>query len=82
MPYEDVWGSGGIVHLFLISALDGGEWSLSHPGWFTNGEMAPGTYWIGVWVTHFSSFIKMLNNGEKARYGQPLKGRLDKKKFR
>jgi hypothetical protein len=36
----DVW-----LHIFLTSALVGGEWSASHPGRFT-----PGTHWIGGWV--------------------------------
>jgi hypothetical protein len=31
-------------------ALDGGEWSASHPGRFTTRERAPGTQWIGDWV--------------------------------
>jgi hypothetical protein len=35
---------------FLISTLDGGEWSASHPGRFTSGERVPGTHWIGGWV--------------------------------
>jgi hypothetical protein len=34
----------------LTSALDGGEWSASHPGRFTPRERAPGTHWIGGWV--------------------------------
>jgi hypothetical protein len=34
----------------LTSALDGGEWSASHPGCFTPRERAPGTRWIGFWV--------------------------------
>jgi hypothetical protein len=38
------------VPLFLTSALDGGEWSASHPCHFTTGERAPGTHWIGGWV--------------------------------
>jgi hypothetical protein len=43
--YEDMWGKGGIAPpTFLISALDGGEWSASHPDRFTLGE------WIGGWV--------------------------------
>jgi hypothetical protein len=42
---EDVW-----IHTFLTSALDGGEWTASHPGRFTPGERAPGTHWIGGWV--------------------------------
>jgi hypothetical protein len=34
----------------LTSALDGGEWSASHPGRFTPRERALGTHWIGGWV--------------------------------
>jgi hypothetical protein len=41
----DVWS-----HIFLTSSLVGGEWSASRPGYFTYGERAPGTHWIGVWV--------------------------------
>jgi hypothetical protein len=26
------------------------EWSVSRPGRFTTGEIAPGTQWIGGWV--------------------------------
>jgi hypothetical protein len=33
------------IHIFLTSALAGGEWSGSRPGRFT-----PGTHWIGSWV--------------------------------
>jgi hypothetical protein len=38
------------IHIFLTSALVGGEWSASRPGRFTPGESAPGTHWIGGWV--------------------------------
>jgi hypothetical protein len=38
------------LHAFLISALNGGEWSASHPGRFTPRERAPGTHCIGGWV--------------------------------
>jgi hypothetical protein len=48
--HEDVLGSGGIVHSFLTSALDGGEWSNSRSGCFTPRERIPGTDWIGGWV--------------------------------
>jgi hypothetical protein len=44
---------GGVdvyIHIFLTSALAGGEWSASRPGRFTPGERAPGTHWIGGWV--------------------------------
>jgi hypothetical protein len=41
---------GGVdiyIHIFLTSALAGGEWSASR---FTSGERAPGTHRIGGWV--------------------------------
>jgi hypothetical protein len=38
------------IHIFLTSALVGGEWSTSRPGRFTPGERAPGAHWIGGWV--------------------------------
>jgi hypothetical protein len=44
---------GGVdvqIHVFLTSALVGGEWSASHPGLFTPGERAPGTHWIEGWM--------------------------------
>jgi hypothetical protein len=37
------------IHIFLTSALAGGEWSASRPGRFIPREVAPGAYWIG-WV--------------------------------
>jgi hypothetical protein len=41
---------GGWIHIFLTSALAGGEWSVSQPSRFTAGERASGTHWIGCWV--------------------------------
>jgi hypothetical protein len=38
------------THVFLTSALVGGEWSASHPGRFTSEERDPGTHWTGGWV--------------------------------
>jgi hypothetical protein len=38
------------IHIFLTSALVGGEWSTSCPGRFIPGERAPGAHWIGGWV--------------------------------
>jgi hypothetical protein len=35
----------------LISALDESEWSASRPCRFTPRERAPGTHWIGGWVS-------------------------------
>jgi hypothetical protein len=43
---------GGVdvyIHIFLTSALVGGEWSASRPCHFTPGK-APGTHSIGGWV--------------------------------
>jgi hypothetical protein len=45
---------GGVdvyIHIFLTSALVGGEWSASRPGRFTPGERAPGTHWLEGWVS-------------------------------
>jgi hypothetical protein len=44
------WGVNIQIHIFLTSALDGGEWSASRPFRFTPGKRAPGTHWIGGWV--------------------------------
>jgi hypothetical protein len=38
------------IHIFMTSALVGGEWSASRPGRFTPGERAPVTHCIGGWV--------------------------------
>jgi hypothetical protein len=40
---------GGVdvyIHVFLTSALVGGEWPASRPGRFIRVERAPGTHWI------------------------------------
>jgi hypothetical protein len=44
---------GGVevqTHVFLTSALVGGEWSASRPSRFTPGERTHGTHWTGRWV--------------------------------
>jgi hypothetical protein len=38
------------IHVFLTSALVGGEWTASHRGCFIPEERAPCTHWIGDWV--------------------------------
>jgi hypothetical protein len=43
-------GVGGIASPFLTSALDGGEWSVSRPGFFISGGHYPGTHFLGGWV--------------------------------
>jgi hypothetical protein len=53
---------GGVdvqTHVFLTSALDGGEWSASRPALLTPGERAHGTLWIGSWVDHGASLDDM-----------------------
>jgi hypothetical protein len=37
-------------HIFLTSALGGGELSASRPDHFTPWERTPCTHWIGGWV--------------------------------
>jgi hypothetical protein len=43
-------GADVSIHIFLTSALGGGEWSASRPGRFTPEKRAPGIHWIGGWV--------------------------------
>jgi hypothetical protein len=38
------------IHVFLTSALIGGEQSASYPGHFTTGERGASAHWIGGWV--------------------------------
>jgi hypothetical protein len=38
------------IHIFLNSALVGGEWSASTPIHLILGEKAPHTHWIEGWV--------------------------------
>jgi hypothetical protein len=52
------------IHIFLASALDGGEWSDSRPCCFTPGERTPGTHWIGGWVDPRAG----LDNMEKSKF--------------
>jgi hypothetical protein len=47
------YGGGGVdvyIHIFLTSALVGGEWSGSRPGRFTAEERGAATSWLGGWV--------------------------------
>jgi hypothetical protein len=44
---------GGVdvqIHIFLTSALAGGEWSASRPFRFIPGETASDSNWIGGWL--------------------------------
>jgi hypothetical protein len=50
----DAW-----IHVFVTSALVGGEWFASRPGRFTPRERAPGTHWIGGWVDPRTSLDKV-----------------------
>jgi hypothetical protein len=62
------YGSGCIdSHIFLTSALVGGEWSTSRLGRYTPGERAPGTLWIGGWVDLRAG----LNDLEKTKFLTP-----------
>jgi hypothetical protein len=62
------------IHVSLTSALFGGKRSASCPGRFTSGEMAPGTYWIGVWVgprTKITISWAVTRSGRYRRFGGP-----------
>jgi hypothetical protein len=52
------------MHVFLTSALDGGQWPASRPCRFTPGERAPGSHWIGGWV----GLIVGLDDMEKKKF--------------
>jgi hypothetical protein len=45
------WGVEVYLHVFLISALDEGEWLASRPGRFTPRERAAGTHQVRGWVS-------------------------------
>jgi hypothetical protein len=38
------------IHVFLTSALVGGEWSASRPRRLTTAERSPCTHWTKGWV--------------------------------
>jgi hypothetical protein len=48
--HEDTQEIGGIVPLFLTSAINGGEWSALCPGHFTPGERCPSACCTGGWL--------------------------------
>jgi hypothetical protein len=67
VQYSTTKTYGGVhvySHVFLTSALVGGEWSASHPGRFTLEGRAPGTHWIGGWVGPTAS----LDDVEKGKF--------------
>jgi hypothetical protein len=41
----------GLEHTFLVSPIDGGEWSDSSFCRFTSGEITPVIFLIGGWVS-------------------------------
>jgi hypothetical protein len=58
---------GGVdvqIHIFLTSALVGGEWSASRPSCFTPEESAPSTHLIGGLVIPRAG----LNNVRKRKF--------------
>jgi hypothetical protein len=58
------WGVDVWIHVFLTSALVGGEWSASSPCCITPGERAPGTHLKGGWVGPRAG----LDNVEKRKF--------------
>jgi hypothetical protein len=50
MQCRNIGGVEVWLHAFLTLALDGSEWSTSHPTCFTSMERAPNTHSLGRWV--------------------------------
>jgi hypothetical protein len=52
------WGVEVLFHALLISVLDGGEWSASHPNHFMPREKVPHTLgqYVGWAPEHFKNF--------------------------
>jgi len=48
---RDAGGMEVSLHAFLTSALDGGECSASLLGPYTPRVRAPGTHWVGGWMS-------------------------------
>jgi hypothetical protein len=65
------WGSGGIAPLFLILALDGGNWSASRPGRSTREEISGHAHWIGGTVGPRAGMDSMESNSGRP-VAQPI----------
>jgi hypothetical protein len=48
--FKTYGGTEVLLDAFLTSALEGGEWSASHPAALSLGERATGAHWLGVWM--------------------------------
>jgi hypothetical protein len=57
-------GVGVYIHIFLTSALAGGEWLASRSDLFTFGGRVHGTYWIGDLVDPWAG----LDDVEKGKF--------------
>jgi len=53
-------------------ALDGGEWSASHPGHCTPEETALGVGWIGGWVSSRASLYVTVKKAIPSLLGIPV----------
>jgi hypothetical protein len=53
------WGVNVYIHVFLTSALDGGEWSVPNPCYFTPGKKDSITHWVQGWVGPTASLDDM-----------------------
>jgi hypothetical protein len=72
--HEDMLGIGGIPPPFLTSTLDRGEWSASHSGHFTAGEIAPFTHWIGG-CTGSRARLDAVESNQESNPGRPVHNR-------
>jgi hypothetical protein len=71
-------------HIFLTSALAGGEWSSSRSGRFTPGGKAQDTHWIGDWVYSEPVWTWRSENScpHRDTYSDPLVVIISQGKFR
>jgi len=59
-------------HAFLTSALNGGEWSASHPSHFTSRKGAPATHSVGGWVGPRAGLVLVAMRKIAASVVQPV----------
>lgn len=59
-----MWESGGIGPPLNTSALEGSEWTASHPRCFNPVKRAPCTHWTRGWVG-LGPGLEVMENGDK-----------------
>jgi hypothetical protein len=63
-----------LLHIFITSVLDGGQWSASCPSHFTPGEGASNTHLIGSWIGPRASVYMVVKRKITAPYSESNPG--------